>query len=379
MTIKRTKVVFIIPHLGKGGTERVLALLLEHLDRNKIEPCCIFYESKHIYKIPADVKIYYLELAGVDGFFNKIIYAVKRVYRLNGIIRTERPEVIFSFLNGVNLLVILASILSGNLRRRVKLLISERTSLSIYLRKRDFLLRLLIMILYRKADKIIANSNGVKKDLISYVGIPEEKICVIYNPIDIESVEKLSYEEVTEHPWFNENIPVVINVGALTYPKAQEYLLKAFYLARKRIKCRLVILGEGEKEDELKRLALDLRITDDAAFLGFKENPFKFMRKSAVFVLSSRFEGFPNVLLEAMACGVPAVSTRCKSGPEEIITDSVDGLLVPVENEEKLAEAIIKVITNPDLSSRFAAKAKETVSKFDVRTNILNYERLLTT
>ncbi len=375
---KKTKVLFVIPSLSWGGAERALSILLEYLNRNKIQPFCIFNDSRRAYKIPDDVKVYCLDLPGTDSLLKKIIYSIKRIIKIKKIIRIEKPDVVFSFLNTVNLMVIFTRLSLKGFKNKIKLIVSEHTTPSVELKGKLYRTKkFLIKNLYRKADKIIAVSEGVKKDLVVNFKLPEEKIEVIYNPLDIERIKELSKEELIEHHWFNDNVPIIINVGSLNKPKAQEYLLKAFKLVREKIDCRLVILGEGEKENELKQLSIDLGISNDVAFLGFQNNPFRFIGRSSVFVLSSIWEGFPSVLVEAMACGVPVISTRCQSGPEEIITDSVNGLLVPVKDGEKLAEAIFKVITNPDLSASMASVAKATVSRYDVKNVIINYERLL--
>ncbi len=380
---KKVKVLFVIPNFWMGGAERVLSVLLEHLDRNKIQPFCIVYDLRRTYKVPEDVKMHCLNLPGTDSKFKKIVYTLKRIIKIKRIIKKEEPDIVFSFLHKVNLLTIFTMLLAYILKNKgkTKLFISERTTISVHLKKckRGYreITKFLIKHFYPMADKVIANSLGIKEDLIMNFNFSEGKIDVIYNPVDIAEIDKLSQEEVVEHPWFQEDIPVIINVGSLNIPKAQSYLLKAFKLVRDKVRSRLVILGEGEKEYELKQLAEDLRITDDVAFLGFQGNPFKFVRKSSVFVLSSIYEGFPNVLIEAMACGVPVVSTRCPSGPAEIITDSVNGFLVPVKDEVKLAEAILQIITNPDMAASMAYEAKISVAKFDVKTAIKEYEKLL--
>lgn len=372
---KKIKVIFILHNLGKGGAERVVSILLEHLDRNKIQPACILNDTRDNFIIPDDVKIYCLNIPGVDNFFKKTINSIRRIYKIKKIIKIEKPDVIFSFLNTVNLVAIFTRFLS---KSRAKLLISERTTPSIELKGKLYrTIRFLIKKFYPLADRIIVNSEGIKKDLVVNFGLPEGKIAVLYNPMDIEKIKMLAEEELKEHLWFGEGIPIIINVGSLNLPKAQEYLLRAFRIVREKVNCRLVILGEGIKKNELKQLAMDLGINNDVAFLGFQNNPFKFISRSSVFVLSSVYEGFPNVLIEAMACGTPVISTRCQSGPEDIITDSVNGLLVPIKDAEKIAEAILRSINNPDLSFAMASKAKETVLRFDVKNAIKNYEKLI--
>jgi glycosyltransferase involved in cell wall biosynthesis len=278
----------------------------------------------------------------------------------------------------VNLVAIFTRFLSMQIKSRAKLLISERTTPSIELKGKLYgTIRLMIKKFYPLADRIIVNSKGIKKDLVVNFGLPEWKIDVLYNPMDIKKIKMFAEEELKEHSWFLGGIPIIINVGSLNVPKAQEYLLRAFRIVREKVNCRLVILGEGIKKNELEQLAMDLGINNDVAFLGFQNNPFKFISRSSVFVLSSVYEGFPNVLIEAMACGTPVISTRCQSGPEDIITDSVNGLLVPIKDAEKMAEAILTIINNPDLSSAMASKAKETVLRFDVKNAIKNYEKLI--
>lgn len=373
-----TKIIFVIPNLGKGGAEKVLAVLLENLDRKKVQASCIFYDSSHNkYKVPDDVEVYSLDLKVGGSLKNKLITYIKGILKIINIVNTKKPDMVFSFLNRTNLLMVSARLLSSNFRNKVKLTISERTTPSVELAGSSHrIVRFLIKALYPKADKIVAVSQGVRLDLIKNFNVPEEKIKVIYNPLACQKITELSNEDIEGYEWFHENKPIIINVGSLSDPKSQDILLKAFKLVRDKTESRLVFLGEGEKEEGLKRLSQELGINNDVAFLGFQDNPFKFISRSSVFVLSSRFEGFPNVLTEAMACGIPVISTRCRSGPDEIITNNVDGLLVPVGDDVKLADAILRVLGNRDLASSMAAAAKASVARFDMNNIVREYENL---
>ena len=198
---------------------------------------------------------------------------------------------------------------------------------------------------------------------------------VIYNSIDIVKITTLLNNEV-EHTCFNENIPLITVCGRLTSSKNYPLLLKSFAIIQREIKARLLILGEGEKRKSLEDLVDKLGIQDKVMFLGFQKNPFKYIAKSNIFVLSSSWEGFSIVIVEAMACGVPVISTRCPSGPDEIITDEVNGLLVPVANVDAMAQAILRLLKDESLSNRLAEAGKKRAKDFKVEKMVAEYERL---
>ncbi|HEY0089668.1 MAG TPA: glycosyltransferase, partial [Candidatus Lokiarchaeia archaeon] len=256
--------------------------------------------------------------------------------------------------------------------------------------------RFLIRRLYKKADLVFSNSLGIRNSLDKDFNIASDKIKVIYNPIDIEKIQNLchnsleaEYRELFRHP-------VIINIGRLTKQKGQEYLIRAF---KNIITCRtrrgptsdhdprsdlgsaesakLVILGEGELEKDLRDLAKKLGLENDIFFLGWQKNPFKFLSRARIFVLSSLWEGLPNTLIEALACGCPAISTDCPSGPNEIIETDRSGILLPVKDERALAQAIIKILSNPSFSQELIQNGKKRAEDFSVKNIINQYERII--
>jgi len=194
---------------------------------------------------------------------------------------------------------------------------------------------------FERADAIVSVSKGVSKDLGEALKLPDHQLHAVYNAVYNSTLEEQSLEEM-QHVWFNnKEIPVIIAVGKLKPQKDFETLIKAFALVRTKLKARLIILGEGPVLSDLNLLVEKLNIADHVIFEGFVQNPFKYMRNADLFVLSSKYEGLPGVLVQALACGCPVVSTDCPSGPREILENGKYGPLVPVADANALATAII--------------------------------------
>lgn len=202
---------------------------------------------------------------------------------------------------------------------------------------------------YPYADEIVAVSDGVGEDLLKMTNASPEQITTIYNPSVTEDLLEKRTEPV-DHPWFDEDeeIPVILGVGELSEQKDFETLIRAFDRVVDNQQARLVILGEGPRREKLETLIAELGLGDVVSMPGFVDNPYAYMAKTDVFVLSSRWEGCPNVLVEAMACGAPVVSTDCPSGPEEILKDGKHGLLLSVGDEEQMARCVINVLSRED-------------------------------
>ena len=201
---------------------------------------------------------------------------------------------------------------------------------------------------YRWADRVVAVSEGVAEDVEKLFLVPRAKIVVIYNPIIGEGLEEKASKAV-DHPWLDQDqFPVILGVGRLIGQKDFTTLLKSFFEVKKEITgAKLIILGEGNKRVNLEKEIEELGLTEDVDLPGYVDNPYSYMKKSSVFVLSSAWEGFGNVLVEAMAVGTTVVSTDCPSGPAEILNHGEFGLLVPVGDIQALAGAVVAAIKNP--------------------------------
>jgi glycosyltransferase involved in cell wall biosynthesis len=266
-------------------------------------------------------------------------------------LREERPVVLFSAEPDLNLVALWARRLGDVFVRTV---LSERIHLSSHLRdrakRRKWRWRFIVPLIrrmYPEADRIIAVSRGVADDLRTLGGLPPELVTTVYNPVvDSELTKKA--EAPIDHAWFKPGAPpVIIAVGRLTEQKDFPTLLQAFAQVRAQRQARLLILGEGEMRRKLEALARELGVDRDVSLSGFTSNPFAYMARAAVFVLSSAYEGLPGVLIQALACGCPVVSTDCPSGPAEILENGQYGRLVPVGDPAAMAQAIISTLDVP--------------------------------
>jgi glycosyltransferase involved in cell wall biosynthesis len=225
---------------------------------------------------------------------------------------------------------------------------------------------------YGRADAVVAVSKGVADELAALGEVPREKVHVIHNPIDSGRIIRQA-EAQPEHPWFQPGQPpVLLAAGRLHPQKDYPTLLRAFASLRKARKLRLAILGEGRERPRLEQLIGDLGIGEDVRLLGFQQNPFAFMARAAVFVLSSAWEGLGNVLIEALACGCPVVSTDCPHGPSEILEKGRYGALVPVGDPQELAHAIVAALERP----ADARAGVERARAFDIQNIAEQYVQL---
>ena len=279
---------------------------------------------------------------------------------LAGYLRRERPDVVLSTSNPANLAALWARALA---RTHTPVVVSVNVHLGEATGTRQKawgpVLRGLLRRFYPSADGIIAISDGVAADFARRIDVPIERITTIHNPIAVEELQARA-DETLDHPWLAAGSPpVLLAVGKLKIQKDLATLLRAFARIRAQREARLVILGEGEERGSLERLARDLGIAADVVLPGFTYNPFAWMGRASVFVLSSAWEGFSNALSEALACGCPVVSTDCPSGPAEILDGGRYGPLVPVADDRALAAAVQAVLDSPPPADRQRARAAE--------------------
>jgi glycosyltransferase involved in cell wall biosynthesis len=210
---------------------------------------------------------------------------------------------------------------------------------------------------YPLADATICVSEGVREDLENSLGLNSDVTTMIYNAVITPEIRRM-YREQVSHPWLSSDIPVVMGLGSLTLQKDFATLIRAVNVLQQTRECRLIIAGAGSQKKKLEALIDRLGMSDIADLPGFVDNPYAMMRQAEVFVLSSKWEGFGNVLVEALGCGCPVVSTDCPSGPAEILVGGKYGKLVPVGDEHRMADAIASQIDNPPSADRLRTRAE---------------------
>lgn len=340
------RVALYLPSLRGGGAERVMVLLANGLAKHGhlVDLVLAKAEGPYLSDVHSDVRI-------VDLACRRVALSLPGLIRY---LRRERPAAMLSALNHANVIACLAYRLA---RVPMRLMISEHNTLSMShpQNARGRLVPWLMRLVYPWADGVVAVSQGVADDLVHTLGIDASRVKVIYNPV-VDDALLVKAKQPLEHPWFKQGEPpVVLGVGRLTEQKDFEKLIRAYALVRAKRVVRLMILGEGKLRLQLETLVSQLGLKDDVALPGFVDNPFVYMARAAVFVLSSRSEGLPTVLIEAMACGAPVVSTDCPSGPREILEGGKWGLLVPVGNVSTLAQAMALTLDEfegPDVKRR---------------------------
>jgi glycosyltransferase involved in cell wall biosynthesis len=352
--------------------------LLEPLAAEGFDISVVCFQEEARRWIPAEFTTYaFKKKVGAAKYYLQYVPLTIRMAR---IFREERPDVILCNSYQPFWICMAARMLSGS---KAVLITGEQNNLTVMFRDAKWgqLRSYLVSKLDPHADCIIVPSRDVADQMVRDFNIPAKKIFAIPNSIDLRRIEVLLRER-TDHPWFEtKDQPIILHVGVLDRQKDQETLLKAFSLVRQTIPARCVLVGDGPLQRELECKAKELGISDNVAFLGFQKNPFKFMARADVFVLSSLYEGFlPLVLMEAMACGCPVVSTRCPFGPEEILAPSsgdVAGLLAPISDPKSLAECMLKVLSDRSLRRRLSENGRLRAQDFSADKIAHHYANLI--
>ncbi|WP_419678389.1 glycosyltransferase [Aliarcobacter lanthieri] len=371
------KLVILINSLESGGAERVVSNLLNNLV-NTYDCYLILIHDYKFYDIDSRVKIITLneskELSGIIKLLRLPILS----YKLSKIIKEYEFDKIISFLTRSNYINVLSNIFIKH-----KTIINERAmpSLQYEYGIDGKVNRFLIKSLYPKADLCLSNSYGNMMDLNNNFKVIN--LDYIHNPFNIEMIEKMSKEEIE----IKKKRFTFVTVGRLDKGKNHKLIIDAI----RDIDADLWIIGDGNLKEELQKYIKELSLNDKVYLLGKKENPFAYISKADCFVFASNHEGFPNVLVEALACGLTVITTDCKSGPREILATKSDinfqlennielaeyGILTPIESVYNLQEAINLTINDEHLRNKYQDKAKQRANDFRIEEIIKQYEKII--
>lgn len=372
----KPRLLIFINTLQSGGAERVVSLLLGHL-KDDFEIHLALYCNIIDYVIPPEIKILNLEQPLKQARLIRLFKLPILSYKVYRYCTKNDIRISVAFLYRPCYINALMKSIWGY---KGKVIMCERTHQTTMLQSQSRLYRwfskFMVMFSYKRADLVLANSYAMQTDLIENFKI-KTPVRVIYNPIDLNFI-RTHKDELPEFV-FNKNIFHFVNVGGFRKEKNHLLLLQAFFIL-KNLPCKLVIVGGGEMEEELKQKVSDLGLMDKVIFCGFELNPFKYVSRCDCFVLSSDVEGFPNVLIEALACSKPVISTDCSSGPRELLAPATDlhhrvinnyevgeyGILTPVNDIATLAAAMKKIYEDAALRKQLAEKAAGRAQQFDV-------------
>jgi glycosyltransferase involved in cell wall biosynthesis len=363
-TPARVRVLIFTLVLGGGGAEMQALRVANHLDRKRFDVSVAVLRGGGSYEtaLASDVALHVLK--------GKNLIAKAR--SLRQLIRTEKPDIVCSLLEVPNLVAAWAS---RGLRPRPHMIACVQAPPSITWRGGSWrpLFRAIVSRYYRRAERIIAISRGVADDIATLAPGAEAHTTTIYNAGVDERLRSLAAKRLDpgeKRP----NGPLVVACGRLTEQKGFPYLLDAFALVRREVPdAALWVLGEGPDRRSLEEQIETLSLGDSVRLLGFRDNPYSYMASADLFVLSSIFEGFGNVVAEALACGTAVVSTDCPYGPSEIISDGVSGLLVPPRDPPALATAIVRVLSEPALRAALAKEGQRRSGDFSAEAITAQY------
>jgi len=341
------KIVILLPFLKAGGTERQASYIANYLQGNGYEVELLCIEKTGQFNKLFEVPIHYLN----SKFRNLFIF--RNIYLVTKYLRNADADLIVSRAWSTNLICGFAGMLTG-------LPVIHFLSGSIDLSEHSILKKKIFTFVLSRASKIISVSYASKENCVKWLDIDEKLIEVVHNGVDAENIHQLSKQEIDLPDDFNNSVPTITFVGTQEHRKGVDILLRAAKQVVKSNPINILIIGEGESLGRYVAMRDEMKLKNYVFFLGEKLNPFPYMKMASVFVMPSRAEGFPNVLLEAMALKCAVIATDCETGPREVI-DGKNGILVPVEDSLSISDEIIKLISDPVQVKKFGTNAYQTI------------------
>ena len=375
------RIAILIPSLEKGGIERSISRISNGLldlgwevdlliDKSSLEAESYFDQRINFIKLKAG------HFDQNKNLFFSLLKNILLFIKIKTYLKRSNTKIILAAKNIP--LGILLKLTKGN---RLKIIIREAVNPTTTLQlQRNLISRTILKLIkklsYPYANRIIAISNGVKDSLVKDIGIDPTKIHVVYNPSADPNIIKFS-KEIVPQEFLKSDIPTLISIGRLVPQKDYMTLLKAFNISSKKLKSRLVIIGEGQERSSIEKYVKDENMDNEIILLGYQSNPWKYLTNSDLFILSSKWEGFGNVIVEAMLLGIPVISSDCPSGPSEILEKGKLGDLFSVGDHNRLATLIEEKLNNIDQSRDKADLAKKASSLYSIEIISKQYDDIL--
>jgi len=338
-------IMLVVPSLVRGGAERVVSVLSKEFSKY-YQVFVVIYHGPVEYEVSGKL----INLKTPTGsFLRKIKNTFYRVIKLKRLIKKISPDFIVSFMGNLQPILTFESVI-----------VSIRNNPDFFPLQE----KLFLSTIYRlpNVKKIITCSSGIEKKLNNNYHLKNTK--KVYNPIDFKLINDELY---AQSPF---EFDYILAVGRLHKQKGFDILINAFAKSNLKNKIKLIILGEGKERKNLEKLIIELNLKKQVLLHGKVDNPFIYMKHAIFFVLSSRFEGFGIVIIEALACEAPVIATKCESGPSEIIESGKNGLLVPVEDVELLKDAMERLYHDRELYMKLKSNARKSVERFDIENII---------
>ncbi len=373
----KPRILFIISSLKLGGgAERVTSSLTRKLAPFYDIHIITFFHFKNIYDFSGNYHTLN-EKIQKKFIFDKL-KLIFRYFKIKSLIRTISPRIIISVGDAVNISLIIIKALS---HLKIPLIASIHTNPKMAYRRNDWYFSFLIKLLYNMnyINKIVTISKDLQEILVNNYNIHQKKLITIYNGVELEEINTMSKEEIVNYEQlFNDRYLKYITIGRFNEVKGHIYLFQAFSIVKREIEnSKLILIGDGPLKNRYLTYIKRLNLENDIVLLGVHRNPFKFLINSDVFVLSSIYEGLPTVLLEALACRLPIISTNCITGPREILDNGKYGLLVPIKDPFKLAESMLKLAMDKNLLIEYSNKASYRMKTFDIKISIIKWRKII--
>lgn len=377
------KIMFVLTIYEIGGISTIARNLIDCFKKDGFDVVLLTENlSPRHYQIDKDIKFINMSIVAQKGFCAKIFNVIKHIILMRKHIATEAPDVILSFGAYVNCHVLFSLLFCLN--KRPKIILDEQSE-EMFLKTKNkniryvffkTVYRISMFLLYCRADYIVAVSGSIASSIKKMFLMPPDKVRVIYNFVNINRIKELCKEK-DPLPDLDKTLPCLGTVARLSPEKGVHFLIQGFKGLLDKIDARLLIVGDGAERLRLEQMAEELGIQKKVIFTGYVDNPFKYIKKMDVFILPSLWEGFPNVLLEAMACGVPVIATNSAGGIKEAVRNRINGLVIEPGLPSAIAESVYYLLSNTEERKRIIEEAHKTVRQFDVEKIKREYENLI--